>query len=242
MQIYKNSSHLNLAIIRDINNTTDEGIVFIHGYMSDKSGTKAKFIREKCKKIKQNFLSFDLTGHGDSEGEIKNCSMEEWLQDSQEVIKHYVKKPQIIIGSSLGGWLTFLLAIKEPKLVKSIIAIAPALDFTQMLKKEISKAKKQGELYLFTETDGTINKIYHKLIFNSDNLLILDKKEIANVTCPCFIMHGEHDLVVPISSSLKTLEKIGSKKAILQIIKNGDHRLSTEENLKELETSILKLI
>ncbi len=242
MQIYKNSSNLNLAVIRDINNQNDEGIVFLHGYMSDKSGTKAQFIREKCKENNQNFLSFDLTGHGESQGEIKNCSMEEWLKDATEVIKFYTKKPQIVIGSSLGGWLAFLLAIKEKELVKSIIGIAPALDFTKELKASINKATKEGDLYLFAEPNGNISKIYHKLIFNSDNLLILDKKEMSNVTCPCFIMHGEHDCVVPIGLSLKTLEKIGSEKAILQIIKNGDHRLSNEENLKELEANILKLI
>ena len=118
------------------------GIIFIHGLNSDMKGNKALSIQKYAKKWGFSFLRFDCRGHGNSYGEFKNFTISDWKNDLLNIIDSLTKGPQILVGSSMGGWLMFLAAKARPSRIKGLIGLAAAPDYIDDLYSNLSKSKK----------------------------------------------------------------------------------------------------
>jgi len=219
-------------------------IVFLHGFMSDLEGEKPKTFLKFAKKNKLGFLALEYSGHGKSSGKFTNGNISKWSKQTNLIIKKVIKKNKIIlIGSSMGSWISLNQFKFFEKQIKSFLGIGSAPEFLEnlMWKKFSKKVKaeiikkgiynlKHGE-YTYPITlklikDGRKNKVLNKKI-----------KSKINVT----MVHGQKDEVVPISYSKKVLKIFKNAKRKLVIVKNGDHSLSSSKWLNLLKKE-LKLI
>ena len=165
------------------------GIIFIHGLNSDMKGTKAISIEKFAKKRGLSYLRFDCRGHGKSHGKFEEFTISDWKRDLIDVLDNITKGPQILIGSSMGGWLMMLVAKTRKSRVAGLIGLAPAPDFTKYLfaelpkriqneinKNGISKVKKWKYNYIFTKKffkEGKKNFVLNnKFLFNKPVILI----------------------------------------------------------------------
>ena len=212
------------------------GVVFLSGLKSDKEGTKAIFLSRWAEKNKRDFLRFDYRGHGASSGIFEETSISDWLEDTKSIILSLTSGPQILVGSSLGGWIALLFAKLYPQKVAGIIGIAAAPDFTakyastNLTDNQRQELKATGKLSFRSEYFEQPLVITEKLIEDGNRNLILTKNQ--NINCPVRLFHGSLDKDVPLSTSIKILEKLSSVDMQLQIIKGIDHRFSTPECLE----------
>ncbi|MBD42396.1 MAG: hypothetical protein CFH22_00906 [Alphaproteobacteria bacterium MarineAlpha5_Bin12] len=218
---------------------SDPGIIFIHGYNSDMSGEKAKYIEKYAKLKKISFVKFDCRGHGKSYGKIEEFVISDWKKDLLDIIDNKTKGPQLLIGSSMGGWLMMLAAKLRKTRICGLIGIAAAPDFTKDLYKSLSKKNKlklqKNKVIKVRKWNYTY--IWTKKLFNDGNKnLILNKKFSFNK--PIILLHGLKDSVVPIDVPQKILKIIPNNNIELRLIKNGDHSLSKKNDLKKLINSI----
>ena len=245
---YKIDDEQKLAFSQVIGNKNKKnlpGVVFLSGLKSDKEGTKAIFLSSWAKKNKRDFLSFDYRGHGSSSCSFEDTSISDWLEDSKRIITEITSGPQILIGSSLGGWIALLFARAFPQKVAGIIGIAAAPDFTTKYKYTNLDKDQKGELSREGKLSFSSNYfeeplvITKKLIEDGNKHLVLNKKQ--KITCPVRLFHGSLDEDVPLTSSIKILEKLCSNNMRLQIVKGVDHRFSTNECLNLIKDSVIEL-
>ena len=219
-------------------------IVFLHGFMSNLEGKKPKTFLDFAKKNKLGFLALEYSGHGKSSGKFINGNISKWTKETSQLIKKIVKKNKIIlVGSSMGAWISLnqFKFFKEQIIGFLGIGSAPEfLDglmwkkFSKKMKKEIKKNGiinlKHGDyeypISLQLIKDGKKNKVLNKKIYQK-----------LNVT----MIHGEKDESVPVSYSRKVLKIFKKSRKKLVIVKNGDHSLSSSKWLKILKKE-LKLI
>ena len=217
------------------------GFLFFAGFNSDMMGTKAIKLYNWCKKNKYQCTLFDYSGHGKSSEKFIDSSITEWIEDSNEVLNKVTSAPQILIGSSMGGWIAIKIGLLNPKKTKGIITIAAAPDFTKSLwENELSLKQKKdiiknGFITIPSEYDNEGYIITKKNIDAGNKNLILTAKTLE-IKHPLRLIHGDKDEAVSWKESLKIFNKCKSLNAELIIIKNGDHRLS---NNKQLEKIIL---
>ena len=222
------------------------GIIFFGGFASDMTGTKAMAIESYARNRGQAFLRFDYQGHGQSSGEFSDGTIGTWLSDSLSVLDAQTEGPQILIGSSMGGWLTLLIALKRPERIKALIGIASAPDFTEDLMwdkfDELTKYAllKEGIYYEPTEYDEQPYTITLPLIEDGRTHLVL--RDRLGINVPIRLLHGMSDSDVPYEVSLKLAEHVVSDDVEVILIKDGDHRLSTSKDLMILTTQIEKLL
>ena len=221
------------------------GVVFLSGLKSDKEGTKAVFLSKWAEENDRDFLRFDYRGHGASSGMFEDTSISDWLDDTKRIVTGLTSGPQILVGSSLGGWISLLFARMFPEKVAGIIGIAAAPDFTvQYSSKNLSHDQRQellstGKLSFYSEYFDEPLIITQKLIEDGNNNLVLTKEQ--SIDCPVRLFHGSHDEDVPLSTSINILKKIRSDDMQLQIIKGIDHRFSTPDCLELIKTAVEKV-
>ena len=225
-------------------------VVFFHGFMSDMVGKKPIAIQNYCKKKKINFLKFEYSGHGKSDGDFIKGNITKWTKEAKKLINSKIKKNKnfIFIGSSMGSWIALNLVSCFKKKIKGIIGIASAPEFLENLMwKKFSKKIKQIIIK---------NKIYHldhggytypltkQLIFDGRKNKVLNKK--INLGMSLVLFHGTKDQVVPLKISRQIFKICSKSKRKLIKIKNGDHSLSRKSDLnkicKELKNMILNFI
>ena len=119
------------------------GVVFIHGLNSNMNGDKAMGLELFCKQRGTSFLRFDLSGHGESSLNFKDCNITMWLEDLVSLLKCLTSGSQILVGSSIGGWLMFLYTMRNPDNIHGLIGVGAAPDFTEIVWKGLSKEEKQ---------------------------------------------------------------------------------------------------
>ena len=219
-------------------------IIFLHGFMSDIDGEKPKVFSKFCSKLKLGFFAVEYSGHGKSAGKFTQGNITKWSNQVNFFIKKKVKNNKfIIIGSSMGSWLSTLQFKHFEKQIKGFIGIGSAPEFLDkvMWKKFTSKMKyetmKKGVYNL--KHGGYEYPITYQLIKDGRKNKVLNKNisQDINVT----MVHGNKDKSVPVTYSRKVLRIFKSKKKKLVIIKNGDHSLSSPKYLKILKKE-LKLI
>lgn len=223
-------------------------IVFHHGLMSDMNGSKALYIEEYCKHQGYGFIRFDNFGHGKSSGEFSEQTISDWLEGLNLVVDQLTDGPVILVGSSMGAWITMLKTVQTSEKIAGLVCISAAPDFTeelmwdQMTKAEQKQLMDSGYANI-TGSAPDCNYTYpisYKLIKDGRNHLLLTKEKI-NITCPAHFIHGMQDIDVPYSISERAVSKITSNNAVLKLVKSANHSLSRPEDLKVICNSLEEL-
>jgi pimeloyl-ACP methyl ester carboxylesterase len=221
-------------------------VVFCSGLRSDMAGTKALRLAQLCAARGQAMLRFDYAGHGRSGGNFIDGCISGWAADAAQVIAAAVPgRELILVGSSMGGWVSLLLAPQLGPRLCGLLLIAPAPDFTERLIKpamsalEVEQIQTLGVVYQPSEY-GEPMPISLKLLEDGAQHLLLDG-EIA-VTCPVRILHGMRDDAVPWQMSLRLAACLAAEDVRLSFVKDGDHRLSREQDLALLEHGLAGLL
>jgi len=221
------------------------GVIWLGGFKSDMSGTKALALDEWSKSAGRGFIRFDYFGHGQSSGDFIDGTISRWRDDALAVLDQVANGPQVLVGSSMGGWLAILATQMRPEQVKGLALVAPAPDFTEDLiwSKLPPKIRQDLESCLTyeqpTEYDEEAYLITLKLIEDGRSHLVL--RENIAIECPVRILHGMKDEDVPWTRSLDLVEKIGSEDIVATFVKAADHRLSDAESINRLLVTIDEL-
>ena len=212
-------------------------IVFLHGFMSDIDGEKPKVFLKYAKKNKIGFLAVEYSGHGKSSGEFTKGNISKWTAETKIMIKKIVNKNDfVLIGSSMGSWISLNQFKFFKKQIKGFLGIGSAPEFLEkiMWKKFTKKMKnetiKNGVYNL--KHGGYEYPITHQLIKDGRKNRILHKK--INTKIPVTMLHGSKDDTVPVIFSKKVLRLFSSTKKKLIIIKNGDHSLFNKKLQKKI--------
>ena len=210
-------------------------IVFLHGFMSDLEGKKPNAFLKFAKKNKLSFLALEYSGHGKSSGKFINGNITKWSNETSVLIKKFVKKNDfIIIGSSMGAWLSLKQFQKFKKQIKGFLGIGSAPEFLENLmwkkftKKMKSETIQKGIIQL--KHGNYEYPISFQLIKDGRKNKVLNKRIDTKISVT--MVHGQKDEVVPVSYSRKVLKIFQKAKKKLVIVKDGDHSLSSQKWLK----------
>ena len=220
-------------------------IIFLHGFMSDLEGDKPKTFLEYCKKQKLGFLGLEYSGHGKSSGKFTHGNISRWSKEIQITIKKIVKKNNfILVGSSMGSWLSLNQFKYFKKQIKGFLGIGSAPEFLERLmwKKFTKKMKKETikkKIYNLKHGDYEY-PISYQLIKDGRKNKVLNKK--INSKIQVTMIHGRKDEVVPVVYSRKVLSLFSKAKKKLIILNNGDHSLSSKKNLKKIIIELDKIV
>lgn len=213
-------------------------ILFLGGFHSDMTGTKATFLESICEKRNQTYTRFDYFGHGSSSGSFAQGTIGQWLSDSLAMIDEVTQGPLVLVGSSMGGWLMILAALARPERVKALIGIASAPDFTEELiwaslnESHRQDFIRQGIIQKPSQYEAEGFPITLQLIEEGREHLVLPKP--IDIHCPVHLIHGEADKDVPWSLSSRLAQRIKSPDVTLTLIRNGNHRLNSTMALGRL--------
>ncbi len=220
-------------------------IVFLGGFRSDMTGTKAVALEAWANKSGRAFLRFDYLGHGQSSGRFEDGTIGRWLDDSLAVIDTLTTGKLVLVGSSMGGWLSLLVALQRPERLSGLVLIAAAPDFTErMLLKGLSpaeqeKLQREGRLERPSQYSPEPSVFTWKLIEEGRNHLVLDKQ--LAVRCPVRLLHGQSDPDVPWEYSLQIARHLDAPEVITTFVKGGDHRLSSPADIARLIATVEEL-
>ena len=218
------------------------GIVFLSGYGSDMTGTKASFFADACLKANLAYLRFDYRGCGSSSGRFEDATLGQWLEDSLAIVDAKTKGPQILNASSMGGWIGLLLAKQRPQMIKALIGIAAAPDFTERLIWQ--KMTEDQRKYLLKA--GVIKDpaappemqvpITLKLVEEARQHLILDHP--LELACKVHLIQGGLDRDVPMAFAFLIAKALVRKPVKITLIKDGDHRLNRLRDLDKVWSAV----
>jgi pimeloyl-ACP methyl ester carboxylesterase len=220
------------------------GMMFCGGFKSDMTGTKASYLEEQCKKRGQGYVRFDYRGHGFSSGKFEDGCIGDWLEDALEVFDNETGGPQILTGSSMGGWIALLLAMRRVDRVAGLVLIAPAPDFSEDVyrnvfgEEERRHLEKTGLIYLPSDY-GAPYPLTKKLFDDGRKHLILGAQ--IPLTCPVRLIHGKKDTDVSWQKSERIREKLAAVDVKIHYVEDGDHRLSRPEDLKLIDDLVAQL-
>ena len=220
-------------------------IIFLHGFMSDIEGEKPKAFFKYAKKNKLGFLALEYTGHGRSSGKFINGNISKWSKEIKITIKRIVKKNNfILIGSSMGAWLSLNQFKNFKTQIKGFLGIGSAPEFLEnlMWKKFTKKMKKETiKKGIYNLKHGGYEyPITHQLIKDGRKNKILNKKINSKINVT--MIHGSKDEVVPVNYSRKVLRIFTKAQKKLIIIKNGNHSLSSKHRLKKINVELNEIV
>lgn len=227
------------------------GVVFLGGFMSDMTGTKASALEAHCRRAGRGFVRFDYFGHGASDGAFRDGTIGGWRDDALAVIDAARAGPLILVGSSMGGWLMLLAALARPERVAGLVGIAAAPDFTEDLMWD----EFDGETRAALARDGVVARpsghgeppgfssplpggrpggepVTMRLIEEARRHLLL--RGPVPVACPVHLLHGMADEEVPWRTAPRIAEAVASADVTVELIKDGDHRLSRTRDIARL--------
>ena len=223
-------------------------ILYIHGYSDNMKESKSMKMEQISKNNKIDLIKLDLYGHGESSGELNNMTMDDWYNCCKTIIEKIIyptNKKIIIIGSSLGGWLSYILAEELKDKIVAVISIAGAIDFfTEVIEPLIKEEDKDKEfVYEMVYDSGKPSGdfVSRKLIESSRKYNML-KRDKIDINCKIRIIHGLKDPVVPYEYSIKFANKVMSDDVRLYLEKNMNHDLTLKNNLNILEKVVNELI
>jgi pimeloyl-ACP methyl ester carboxylesterase len=220
-------------------------VVFLHGFMSDLEGEKPKNFLNFSKKYNLGFLALEYSGHGKSSGKFTNGNISKWSKQTHLLIKKIVKKNNfILIGSSMGAWISLNQFKFFKNQIKGFLGIGSAPEFLENLmwkkftKKMKQETQKKGIYHL--KHGNYEYPITYQLIKDGRKNRVLNKP--INIETRVTMVHGEKDEVVPVSYSKKVLKIFPKAQKKLIVIKNGDHSLSTKKWLKIITKELKSFI
>ena len=227
------------------------GLFWLGGFRSDMRGSKAEFLDKLAERQRRACLRFDYSGHGESEGAFADGAIGLWAEQALAIFRAQTQGPQIVVGSSMGGWIALLLAralarLGESARLAGMVLIAPAVDFTHELiwpqlpenaREAIQidgawmrPADAYGDGYALTKNlfeDGKANSLFGGEI---------------RTFCPVTILQGMADPDVPWGHAMRLMESLAGDPATITLIKDGDHRLSRPQDLAALAKAIELLV
>lgn len=215
------------------------GVVFLHGLRSDMDGGKALALEAWCRAGGRAFVRFDCFGHGRSSGAFTAGTIGRWAADAVAVLDALTMGPQVLVGSSMGGWTALLAALERPDRVAGLVGIAAAPDFTEELMwAEFSPEQRRRLLQ-----DGEVVEpdaydperplhISRALIEDGRNHLLL--ADSINLACPVRLIHGQRDADVPWRTALRLADCLAGADVEIVLVKDGDHRLSRDRDLARM--------
>lgn len=225
---------------------TAPGVIFLGGFRSDMTGTKAVFLEDYCRRRGGACLRFDTFGHGASSGDFARGSIGRWGEDAIAALDELTEGPQILVGSSMGGWIMLLAARARPRRVHALVGIAAAPDFTEDLFRarldpsQQREFREKGVITLPSDYDPA-GYTYRMSFFEEARQHLVMREEIA-LDCPVRLLHGLRDEAVPWQTSLRLAERLRSRDVALTLVKDGDHRLSTPPDLARLARTLDELL
>ncbi|WP_240796811.1 alpha/beta hydrolase [Terasakiella sp. SH-1] len=214
--------------------------------MSDMDGGKALHLEEYCKKRGNAFLRFDCQGHGHSDGLFKDGHLSRWSDDAVDVLDQLSDGPQILVGSSMGGWNMLLTALKRPERIAALLGIAAAPDFTEdLMMNDLTPEQhhiinEQGYVEIPSDYGDDPYVISKALLDDGRENLLLRRPIELDV--PVRLIHGMKDADVPWQTALRIQEMMTSTDVEIQFVKNGDHRLSEDHDLDRLTRALEALL
>lgn len=237
------------TIKMDITEGTDLSILFLGGFRSSMTGTKAQFLKSYSTKKSYKYACFQYSGHGDSTLPFEDCTISDWLEEAEAVFHHIKSKKNILIGSSMGGWLATLLAEKLSQDISGLLTLAAAPEFPQRhimqilpapLKEELSKT---GRVTL-PDFDG-IGSYTLRQDFFTDAQSHPTLSRPVSLTCPVRLIHGSDDTDIAPHFSKNLHDALDTPFKHLRIISGGSHRLGRDQDLsiitEELESLIAQI-
>jgi len=234
-----------LAYIRTKGETANlPAVVFVHGLRSDMQGTKATFLEAECAARGQSYLRFDCRGHGMSEGNFEDGTIGLWKKDALDIIDHVTTGPLILVGSSMGGWLSLLIALERKDRVAGVIGLAAAPDFTREIKAQMN-ARQKNELsengFFLLPPVGTEDPlpITRGLLEDGEDHCLLGAP-IA-IKCPVRLIQGMKDADVPWQTAHRIANAITGKDKEVFLREKGDHRLSAPDDLALLAKTVAEI-
>ena len=224
------------------------GVFWLSGFKSDMDGSKAVALDDWAERTGRYYTRFDYFGHGLSDGDFLQGTISRWYADALAVLTEVTTGPQILVGSSMGGWIACLLAHRlaiakgEASPIAGLVLIAPALDFTEDLMWNTMDEAVRDEIL----TKGQYEKpsdysddpyiITRALIEDGRNNLLLT--EPIHAGCRVHILQGQQDDAVPWRHALRICEQLADNDVIMTFIKTGDHRLSTDEDIERMISAV----
>ncbi len=227
------------------------GFFWLGGYKSDMTGAKAENLADLARSTRRNFLRFDYSGHGQSDGLFIDGTISDWLEQATHMFLRHTQNPRIVVGSSMGGWLALLLVrrlMKEDPMaarrIAGLVLIAPATDMTKDLMwdefdKDARTELVENGVYRRPSAYGEPYPITLRLLEDGADHLLLE--EGINLPIPVRILQGSVDRDVPPAHAVKTFEAITASDVTLTFVKDGDHRLSTAVQLRIIQETVLQL-
>jgi pimeloyl-ACP methyl ester carboxylesterase len=223
------------------------GLFWLGGFKSDMKGTKAAALDQWAASEGRACLRFDYSGHGESGGDFLDGTIGRWLAETTAVYRQFAQGPQVVIGSSMGGWLALLLAARLRELKGSaplagMVLIAPAVDFTEELMWKrfpaaIKREIEQNGVWLRpSEYSEASYPITRRLIEEGREHLLLGG--LIETGCPVHILQGAKDADVPWQHALELVARFARDDVVLTLIKDGDHRLSRPEDIERLIAAV----
>ncbi|MFA4846309.1 MAG: alpha/beta hydrolase [Patescibacteria group bacterium] len=226
------------------------GVFFLGGFASDMTGTKALFLDDLCAREGWAFTRFDYRGHGASSGRFEEGCIGDWLDDARRVFDGLTSGPQVLVGSSMGGWIGLLLARERPQRMAGFIGVAAAPDFTEdlilptMTAAQIAAMEESGFFYEQDpppagEADMRL-PITKKLMVDAKDYLVL-RSPLA-IPAPVRLIQGQQDVEVPWQTALTLAAHIAQDDTRIMLIKDAGHRLSREADLQALATTVREVM
>jgi len=221
------------------------GVLFLSGFKSDMTGTKASALAAWCAVQGRAFLRFDYLGHGRSSGTFTDGTIGTWRDNALAVLDRLTEGPQVLVGSSLGGWLMTLVALARPDRVAGLVGIAAAPDFTEDLmwaafdEKTRAQLVHTGRIDLPSDYEPESYPITLRLIEEARRHLLL--RGPIELRRPVRLLHGMADKEVPWQTSIKLASQIDGGDVVVLLIKDGEHRLSRPSDLERLCAVIAEL-
>jgi pimeloyl-ACP methyl ester carboxylesterase len=221
------------------------GVIWVGGFHSDMQGTKAVALDQWAADNRRAFLRFDYFGHGESSGDFREGTITRWRDDALAVLDAVAEGPQVLVGSSMGAWIALLMARARPERIAAMLLIAPAPDFTESLiwKQMPEHVQKQimetGEWLRPSIYDERPYPITRSLIEDGRQHLLLNGP--IDIGCPVHILHGMRDPDVPWQHAIELAARL-SGNPVITLVKQGDHRLSTPDDLHRIEGILGQLL
>ncbi len=202
------------------------------------SGTKATYLEEQCRARGQAYVRFDYSGHGESDGEFNEGRIGSWAEDAVAILDHVVQGEAVLVGSSMGGWMAFLVAMMRPERIKGLIGIAAAPDFTEEIYARLSPEQKNNmdtQGFAMVENDYSDEPYYFPKDFYDEakEHLVLGRKPRWGF--PVHLFQGMQDKDVLPETAGRIQEAFAGVQIDVTYVEDGDHRLSRDKDLQAID-------
>lgn len=202
--------------------------IYVHGFRSHCNGDKALTFADDAARKHRSWLRFDMRGHGLSSGELVRQNISSGLQDLESVIAYTGNRPLILIGSSMGGWISVLAALRQPQRIVGMVLMAPAFNYVQkslatLPEPVLAQWQREGRMTFPDAYDREPYTVEYQLIDDASQYDVLGTP--IELDMPLHIIHGDADAIVPLSTTREFVDNAHARRLTLEVVPGGDHRL-----------------